>query len=424
MEPTAAAARAAVFGYFGINGTALALWVAHIPDIKRDLDLSSLQLGAALLVVAGGALAAMQIAGRLIDRAGSAAVTRAGGTALPLTLLGPAFAPSLPWLVLSLALLGAANGLMDVSMNGQAVEVERRYGRPIMSAFHAVFSVGGVAGAGAGALLLGLDVPREISLPAAALILGSAAVALRSRLLPKPAPSDTDDADEDKTRAKGRLPLLATLLGCVAFSSMVVEGAAADWGGVHLQETVDADNGVAALAYAAFAGAMTTGRALGDRIVARHGSVMVVRWGGTTAAAGLALVVWSGHLVPILLGWLLAGAGVSTVVPQIFTAAGNLSTDQSGAALARAATLGYFGFLAGPPLVGSLADRTSLSTALLTPLLLAVTVALSGPLIRRAGASAPTPAPAGPAAHPDTPAAATGGPPPATHRTTEPSGEK
>ena len=295
-----------------------------------------------------------------------------------------------------------------------------------MSAFHAVFSVGGVVGAGVGALLLSLDVPREISLPVAAVVLGSAAVALRCRLLPKVAPSDTDDAKEEGAGAMGRLPLLATLLGCVAFSSMVVEGAAADWGGVHLQETVDADNGVAALAYAAFAAAMTTGRALGDRIVARYGSVMVVRWGGATAAAGLALVVWSGHLVPILLGWLLAGAGVSTVVPQIFTAVGNLSTDQSGAALARAATLGYFGFLAGPPLVGSLADWTSLSTALLIPLLLAVTVALSGPLIRRAGAGGPTPARTRAAAHPDvsTTAAHTDGPPPAVHHTIEPSGEK
>ncbi|MFJ4521825.1 MFS transporter [Streptomyces sp. NPDC088810] len=415
MEPRRTAARAAVFGYFGINGTALALWVAHVPDIKRDLDLSPLQLGAALLVVAGGALAAMQVAGRLIDRVGSAAVTRVSGVLLPLTLVGPAFAPSLPWLAVALALLGAASGLMDVSMNGQAVEVERHYERPIMSAFHAVFSVGGVAGAGVGALLLSLDVPREISLPVAAAVLASAAWAISGGLLPKTVA--TDDEDETGQGATGRLPLLATLLGCVAFSSMVVEGAAADWGGVHLQETVDADTGVAALAYAAFAGAMTTGRALGDRVVARYGSVAVVRWGGATACAGLALVVWSGHLAPILVGWLLAGAGVSTVVPQIFTAVGNLSADQSGAALARAATLGYFGFLAGPPLVGWLADMTDLSTALLIPLLLAATVALSGPLVRRAAAARSMRAQPVAAAHSDALS-------PAGHHRNEPPGEK
>ncbi|MFH9725978.1 MFS transporter [Streptomyces sp. NPDC017254] len=415
MEPRSAAARAAVFGYFGINGTALALWVAHVPDIKRDLGLSPLQLGAALLVVAGGALVAMQVAGRLIDRVGSAAVTRISGVLLPLTLVGPAFAPSLMWLAVALALLGAANGLMDVSMNAQAVEVERLYERPIMSAFHAVFSVGGVVGAGLGALLLSLDVSRETSLPVAAVLLAAAAVATGGRLLGKAESAEAEDVTE--TGGTGRLPLLATLLGCVAFSSMVVEGAAADWGGVHLQETVDADTGVSALAYAAFAGAMTTGRALGDRVVARYGSVSVVRWGGATAVAGLALVVWSGSLVPILLGWLLAGAGVSTVVPQIFTAAGNLNADQAGAALARAATLGYFGFLAGPPLVGWLADLTDLSTALLIPLLLAVTVALSGPLIRRATA-------AGPLQAPPVAAADTGGLSAAGHHTTEPPGEK
>ncbi|MFG2837945.1 MFS transporter [Streptomyces zaomyceticus] len=415
MEPRSAAARAAVFGYFGINGTALALWVAHVPDIKRDLDLSPLQLGAALLVVAGGALVAMQVAGRLIDRVGSAAVTRISGVLLPLTLVGPAFAPSLMWLAVALALLGAANGLMDVSMNAQAVEVERLYERPIMSAFHAVFSVGGVVGAGLGALLLSLDVSREVSLPVAAVLLAAAAAATGGRLLGKAESADAGDVTEPG--ATGRLPLLATLLGCVAFSSMVVEGAAADWGGVHLQETVDADTGVSALAYAAFAVAMTTGRALGDRVVARYGSVSVVRWGGATAVAGLALVVWSGSLVPILLGWLLAGAGVATVVPQIFTAAGNLSTDQSGAALARAATLGYFGFLAGPPLVGWLADLTDLSTALLIPLLLAVTVALSGPLVRRATATATVPAQTAAAGD-------TGGLSPAGHHTNEPTGEK
>lgn len=409
------AARAAVFGYFGINGTALALWVAHVPDIKQDLDLTPLQLGAALLVVAGGALAAMQVAGRLIDRVGSAAVTRAGGVLLPLTLVGPAYAPSLPWLILALALLGAANGLMDVSMNGQAVEVERHCARPVMSAFHAVFSVGGAAGAGLGALLLSLHVPRDISLPVAAATLASAAWAINSGLLPKT--TATDDEHESGQRATGRLPLLATLLGCVAFSSMVVEGAASDWAGVHLQDTVDADAGVAALAYAAFAAAMTTGRALGDRVVARFGSAAVVRWGGTTACAGLALVVWSGHLATILTGWLLAGAGVSTVVPQIFTAVGNLSTDQSGAALARAATLGYFGFLAGPPLVGWLADKTDLSTALLIPLLLAATVALSSPLIRRTATVTPVRAQPVAAAHPDAL-------PPAEHHRNKPPGEK
>ncbi|MFH8576217.1 MFS transporter [Streptomyces zaomyceticus] len=415
MEPRSAAARAAVFGYFGINGTALALWVAHVPDIKRDLDLSPLQLGAALLVVAGGALVAMQVAGRLIDRVGSAAVTRISGVLLPLTLVGPAFAPSLMWLAVALALLGAANGLMDVSMNAQAVEVERLYERPIMSAFHAVFSVGGVVGAGLGALLLSLDVSREVSLPVAAVLLVVAAATTGGRLLGKAESADAEDDTEPG--AAGRLPLLATLLGCVAFSSMVVEGAAADWGGVHLQETVDADTGVSALAYAAFAVAMTTGRALGDRVVARYGSVSVVRWGGATAVAGLALVVWSGSLVPILLGWLLAGAGVATVVPQIFTAAGNLSSDQSGAALARAATLGYFGFLAGPPLVGWLADLTDLSTALLIPLLLAVTVAFSGPLVRRATATGTVPAQ--PAAARDA-----GGLSSAGHHANEPSGEK
>jgi MFS family permease len=176
---------------------------------------------------------------------------------------------------------------------------------------------------------------------------------------------------------------MATLLGLLAFSGMVVEGAAADWSGVHLGEVIGARGGVLALGYAGFSAAMAIGRLFGDRLVQRAGPVRVVRWGGTIAVAGLILVVTGFGPVAVIAGWLLAGAGVSGVSPQIFTAAGNLDPGSSGAALARAATLGYFGFLAGPPLIGMAATLAGLSAALIIPAVLAAVVASAAAVVRR-----------------------------------------
>jgi MFS family permease len=329
-----------------------------------------------LLAVAVGAVVAMQIAGRLVDRFGAAAVTRMAGLALPVSLAGPAFSQNVAALVVSLILLGGFSGLMDVGMNAGAVTVERRYGRPIMSAFHAVYSLGGACGAGLGSLLFVFSWPITVVLPVCGALLVVLSVVCGRSL---PSVVDTTTA----APAGGRLPVLVTLLGLLAFACLVIEGAAADWSGIHLHEVLGVNVGVAALGYVGFSTSMIAGRLVGDRVAQRFGPRLIVRWGGVAALIGLLLAVSGLGPVAAVAGWIVTGAGVSCVVPQLFTAAGKADQAASGAGLARVVTLGYFGFLAGPPLIGWLAHASSLSTALLLPALLAALVALSAGIIEK-----------------------------------------
>ncbi|KWW97559.1 hypothetical protein TH66_18400 [Carbonactinospora thermoautotrophica] len=375
------AARRAVFGYFFIAGAALAVWVAYIPLVKQDLRLGESALGVALLALAAGALAAMQVVGHVVERFGSRPVTAASAVLLGLSLAGPALAPNLPALFGALLVVGACNGTLDVAMNVQAVAVERRYGRPIMAAFHAVYSVGNVAGALAASLAIRAGLPATVTLPAAGILLAALAGCAARGLLGA-AEEHAVPGPEETPAGRAPVPLAASLLGLVAFCCLVGEGAAADWSAVHLRDRLAAPPATAALGYAAFAAAMTTGRFLGDRVVGALGPVRVVRYGGLLAAAGFTIVVLAPAPYPALAGWAISGAGLAAVVPQIFTAAGNLPAGPRS--LARATTLGYLGLLTGPPLIGFFADLTDLSAALAVPAVLALAVAAGAPLVRRA----------------------------------------
>jgi hypothetical protein len=275
---------------------------------------------------------------------------------------------------------------MDVAMNARAVEVERVYRRPVMSAFHAVFSLGGMLGAGAGALFLAAAWPIGAALPTATVALACLVLVSGRLLLSTQDSVASGSGGSSRTSAGGRVrrrvPLMAYLLGLLAFSGMVVEGAAADWSGVHLDEEIGARGGVVALGYVGFSAAMAIGRLAGDRLVLRFGAVRLVRWGGAVATAGMVLVVTGFGPVVVISGWLLAGAGISGVSPQIFTAAGRLDPHSSGIALARAATLGYLGFLAGPPLIGMAASVAGLSVALVIPAMLAAVVVAGAGIVR------------------------------------------
>jgi MFS family permease len=350
--------RLAVAVFFFINGAVLASWVPHIPAIKSRHMMTDGQLGFVLLSMAAGSVLALPLAGWLVGRLGSRVMTAAAGIALCLALPLPVASPGVALLSLSLALLGACNGLLDVSMNAQAADVEQRIGRPIMSSFHGLFSLGG----GVGALLAGAAMAVGIGDLAhvgvcAVVALFAAMVAILGLARPRPAHGDTGPA---VARPSGTL----VTLGILALLGLLAEGAMADWSAVYLHDTVGSSSSTAAVGFAVFSLAMATGRFTGDALVERLGPRRVLRGSSAVAAVGLAGALLVGHPAVGVVGCGLVGLGIANIIPVLFSAAARAPGVPPGRALAAVATTGYLGFLSGPPLIGVVADLAGLSAGL------------------------------------------------------------
>ncbi|MFF4580513.1 MFS transporter [Streptomyces sp. NPDC001389] len=379
--PTAALrrARGATTACFALNGFVMGMWIVHIPAVERRTGVGHALLGWLLLLLGAGAFAGMRLAGPLADRLGARLVVPAGAGLCSAAVVLPALAAGAPALGGALLLLGFGNGCLDVAMNTHAVQVERGYGRPVMSAFHAVFSVGGVLAALAGALALGAGLPTAVTLGATALAGVLLALLLAPALLPKePAATPAPTSARTRRRTPPRIRTLAVL----AFVLMLCEGVANDWSVLHLRDSFDAAPPTAALAYGAFATAMTAGRLLADRVAARIGPVAVLRRGAALAGSGLALAVAAPAVPVALAGWTLFGAGLSGCVPQLFSAAGHADPDAAGANVSRVAGLGYLGMLAGPAVIGPLTRLVPLGPALLLPVACCAFAALAAPALR------------------------------------------
>ncbi len=360
--PQARAARLATSAVFFANGVVIATWVVRVPSVRDALHLSPASVGVALLGMAVGSLIAMPQTGALAARYGTKAVTVTAGAMMMLALLAPFFAPNLWLLFAALMLLGASNGVMDVAMNAQGVAVERSLGKPVMSSFHAAYSLGNLGGAALGSVLLGAGLGQ---LPHALIItLGMGAVVLLAgtRLLPKgadeaaiPSPS-TGDAQAAPTPAP-RPSSVIWLLGLLCFLGMLGEGSLGDWSGLYSKDVLGVSGAAIGAAYTAFALAMTLGRSLGDGWRSRYGDRNVVLVGALVSGVGLSLGLLT--LSPYLagLGFLAFGLGIANVVPVLYGTAGHAL---SARGIARVATIGYAGFLAGPPIIGFVSQLTSL----------------------------------------------------------------
>ena len=350
-------ARHAIGVVFLVNGAVFGSWAPQIPLVQERLGIGPAVLGGALLAMAIGALCAMLLAGGVIARFGSAPVTRVTGLALCLALPVAVLAPSLPLLIAALAFLGAANGMMDVAMNAHGVAVETRLQQPIMSSLHGMFSLGGLSAAAAGAVALGYVPPWAHALAAGAVLALVALPAMRTLL---PGRIDVGDAGPHFV-----LPTRAAIgFGLLAFLAMMSEGAALDWSAAWLSGELGASPTLAGLAFAAFSAAMAVGRFGGDWLRRLMGAANLVRGSALLAASGLAFAVLVATPIAAITGFACAGLGLSNAVPVMFSAAGRLPGVQPGAGIAATASIGYLGFLVGPPMIGFAAQATSLGTAL------------------------------------------------------------
>jgi MFS family permease len=424
-----AAVRAAATAFFAVDGFAFASWAVRIPAIKAATHASPAALGLALLGLSGGAVATMIISGALCRRFGTSRIIIASGILLSLALLLPPLAKSAVWLGLALMVFGTGYGCMNVSMNSLAVDVVAALGRPVMPSFHAAWSLGGLLGAALGGLLA----PHLAPLPHFALVcaVGLAVTAWGGRTLlahpslvadgpadpvardvdsgePLARPGRPDGGNRQDSRASRATVIqdasrsalrrgwrVVLLFGLIALCSSYGEGAIGDWGALHLRQDLGAGPGLAAAGYAAFALAEACGRLAGSWLLVRLGQTRVLAGGGLTACAGMLAAALAPDVGVALAGFALTGLGVANMFPAAMTRAG-LIAGPNGVAVA--STLGYAGFLMGPPTIGVLAGAVGLPAGLTTvsglALVAAVLAWVAGTLhCRPAGVAGPRLAP-------------------------------
>jgi MFS family permease len=382
MERSLRSARIATFTYFILCGTLMGTWVVHIPAIEQQVGISHATLGGLLVLLGLGAFAGMQVAGRLTDRLGSRVVVPAAGALCGATLALPGLARE-PWtLAAALLVFGFFNGCLDVSMNAHAVHVEKAYARPVMSAFHAAYSVGGVLAAviAAGTSGIGMSSAGALAVIGA----GGILVALGSfnlLLHTGPDPVATPHISSKRRRRAGHQ---IWILAALALMIMLCEGAANDWSALHLKDVLGAPASLAAFAYGTFAAAMTLGRLLADRVSARFGAMAVLRYGAALAAVGITVVALCPWIWAAFAGWALFGMGLSGCVPQLFSAAGHADPAAAGTNVSRVAGLGYVGMLAGPAVIGWMTHIMALNHAFLLLTAMCIAAAATAGILRAA----------------------------------------
>ena len=351
--------RIAVSCFFFLAGLCFSSWASRIPDIRLKLHLDNAALGAVLLGLPAGLLTSLPLAGWLVARFGSRPIALFAALLYAITLpsLGLAAAP---WqLVACLFVFGMGGNLLNISMNTQAIGTEALYGRTIMASYHGIWSVAGFSGAAIGTLFIRLGwLPYQHFMVITSLAL--LIVALTSGQL---LAQDAHAGGEDR-------PIFAwpdrslINLGIIAFCSMICEGAMFDWSGVYFQKVIQPPHGLVAIGYTAFMSTMASGRFLGDWLATKWGIRRILQISGTLTTTGLLTAILFPWLFPALAGFLLVGAGVSSVVPLVYSAAGRSKVLSPGVALAAVSTIGYLGFLIGPPFIGFIAQAFNLRVSL------------------------------------------------------------
>lgn len=367
----------AIFIVFLLHGIMVGSWVPHIPLAKERLDVGPAIFGLALLAIAAGAVTAMPLAGAIINRYGSARVTLVAGLLFCVAFMGPVIAPSLFTFSIAGYVLGAFIGSMDVAMNAHGIAVERALKKPIMSMLHGGFSIGGMVGGFLGAVSLKyMNEFTHIALAGAACL---AILVTAARYL---LPAETDKGLSDSHFG---WPTKATVgLGLLCFLALMSEGSVLDWGAIYFTQKFTVTAGTAALAYAFFSGGMAASRLTGDWLRQKFGAVQMVVASAVLTAISLAIAINLSSFIAAVVMFTFAGIGIGNIAPVLFAGGGRLEPDAPGRGIAAVTTLGYAGFLAGPPLIGFAAQVTNLGQAFWLIIIACVIIAVFGKNARSA----------------------------------------
>jgi MFS family permease len=387
--------------FFAADGVLFASWIVRIPEIKNQVGASATALGLALLCMTVSSAASMYFAGGLCERLGTRTVLVASFPLVCAGLVTPALARSVVELGAILFVFGAIYGVLLVALNSAAVEIEATSGRAIMSPMHGLWSVGGLVGAVIGGLLAAHLTAAEhfavVGVAGVVVAVGFARPMLRTGIDRPPVRSeDTSTArrEQGAQRQVARTPisLAVVLLGVVALCTAYGEGAIGDWTALHLRDNLGATAGVAAYGFGVYSVAIAAGRLTGGRLIERLGETRVLSGGAVLAAAGVLTTAWAGSLAVAFAGLLAVGLGLANMFPVAMARAGAIGGPRG---VGLASTIGNTGMLAGPPLIGFLADQVGLRTALSTVAVTALVAAAIGLVQRsrhgRAGGAAGSP---------------------------------
>lgn len=361
-------ARIATSVMFFVNGMVLAIWATNIPGMKQALALTDSELGFALSAFAAGTMLTMFLAGVLVTRLGSRKTLLMGGLLVALSLPLCAMAESAVALAATIFLLGVTNGILDVSMNTHGAVIEAQKGRPLMSSFHAVFSIGGLAGASTVATLLSdkLGVIQCLSIAGALMAVATLVVA---RSLGNLQPEVTVG---ERVAVQKSFAWPNRLLLCIAgltFLALFIERTVIDWSSLYLTDVSHSSTNIAAFAFGAFSLAMAIGRLSGDFIIRRFGINWVLTASGAVGALGLVLAMLIPQPGTSIVGFILVGIGLSNMTPLLYSQASRAYPGAPGLGLAMNGTLGYAGFLLAPPVIGFMSDSVGLKMAMIVPVI-------------------------------------------------------
>ncbi|MEO6837186.1 MAG: MFS transporter [Ginsengibacter sp.] len=340
--------------FFFIAGLTFSTWASRIPAIKYKLHLSDAGLGGVLFALPAGLMVSLPFSGWLVSRFGSRPMLVIGSILYPLILVTMALSSSVIQLSLSLFFFGMAGNLINIAMNTQAVSVELLYGRSVMASFHGLWSLAGFSGALIGTLFVSKDLSPVIHFSFVCIL----AILMVLLSYKSTIPHDVGNKQSQKVFVKPDNKLL--LLGLIAFCCLLCEGAMSDWSGVYFKNIVQSPPSLVTLGYVAFTATMALGRFMGDKLVTKFGVKRMLQLSGVMITTGLLTAVIFPYLLTATIGFLFVGFGVSSVVPIVYGLAGKSTTMSAGAALAAVSTIGFLGFLIGPPLIGFIAQAVSL----------------------------------------------------------------
>jgi MFS family permease len=347
------AQRTAVGSLFFLHGLCFSSWASRIPAIQNKLSLTESELGMVLLAIPIGLLLSMPFSGWLTSNIGSRKTVIVGIILYGIALSCIPFAGNIPQLMIALFFYGTTGNLVNISVNTQAVGVESLYQRSIMASFHGLWSLAGFIGAALGSLMISRDVPPGSHFLLVSILVVST-VLYSGRFL----------YEENGSKERGSFFVIPDksllILGLIAFACMMCEGAMFDWSGVYFQNVVLAEKNLVGIGYATFMGTMALGRFFADKFTTRFGFKTTLHVSGVLMASGLFLSVLLPYFYTATFGFLLVGFGVSSVVPLVFGAAGKSTTMAPGLAISAVSTIGFIGFLIGPPLIGFIAGASSL----------------------------------------------------------------
>lgn len=346
--------RLAVAVFFFMAGLCFASWASRIPDIKLKLGLSDAGLGAVLFALPIGLMLSLPLSGWAVTRFSSKTMVTIAAVGYPLMLVLIGTVSATWQLAAVLFCFGVFGNLYNISANTQAVGVESLYQRSIMATFHGIWSLAGFSGAAIGTFLIAQGIEPLHHFLLICMVSLIVVLLAQGYILPN------DKQPEQKQPLFAKPDAAILKLGLIAFGCLVCEGTMFDWSGVYFQKVVEAPKEMVTLGYTVFMATMATGRFLGDRLVTRFGIQRMLQISGIIISSGLAVAVLFPTIELATVGFFLVGLGVSSVVPLVYSAAGKSKTMSPGVALAAVSTIGFLGFLIGPPLIGFIAELSGL----------------------------------------------------------------